>query len=807
MSKGSNKEAATGLLVFGLCATLAACDGESVAGDGGATGDAPGPDAAAADTARQDTRAGDLVAEDSSRPDVPAPDLPPLDLPLPDSATPDLPLPDSATPDLPLPDSTPPDLLLPDSTPPDLPLPDSATPDAAQPDLLGIADGTPPDAAQPDGPQPGAQYYVANNGSDTAPGTKAQPFATLGRARDEIRALKQGSGLPPGGVVVWIRGGAHYLTATLALTSQDSGKPGAPVVYQAYPNEQARLVGGEAISGFAAVTDAAVLARIDPPYRKQVLQLSLKARGITALGNLQPRGFCVGIKNSPLELFFDGEAMQLARWPNTGWATVAGTPAGKSGGQVSYSGDRPKRWTKAGDAWVHGFWYYNWADSYHRIKAIDSTKRVLTLDGPQHCYGYLAGQRYYALNLLEELDQPGEYYVDRSAGVLYFWPPKPLSGGGQVQVSMIATLVSLDGASHVTLAGLILEAARGTGVTIKGGVGNLVAGCTLRNMGGRAVSISGGSGHQVLSCDIHHTGEGGVSLNGGDRKTLQPGKHTARNNHIWSYNRWGWTYRAALQLSGVGQRLEHNKIHDGTHNAIQLSGNDHQIEFNEVHHVCTQTGDVGAFYMGRDWTMRGTVLRHNYFHHISSNLKGGARVIYFDDGASGQTVYGNIFYKVTDAIFIGGGRDNLVQNNLLVEASPSIRVDARGLTWAASNVQPGGSWKMHAKLKAVAHDKPPYSTAYPKLATITQNSPATPLGNQLLQNVLYNSPAVSLLSGMKAQWLTSKDNWTKGDPLLVNPAKGDFRFQAGSPVFKLGIKQIPADKIGLYKDGWRSSLP
>ena len=170
---------------------------------------------------------------------------------------------------------------------------------------------------------------------------------------------------------------------------------------------------------------------------------------------------------------------------------------------------------------------------------------------------------------------------------------------------------------------------------------------------------------------IYTTGDGGISLSGGDRKTLTPARLLAENNHIYNFSRWCRTYRPAIGVGGCGNIVRSNLLHHGPHSAIQLGGNDHLVEYNEIHSVCSDTGDVGAFYMGRDWTARGTVIRHNYWHHIQGPGRLGAMGIYLDDQASGISVIGNIFYRVTRAVFIGGGCDNVVENNIFVDCTPA----------------------------------------------------------------------------------------------------------------------------------------
>src|SRR5207245_799709 len=145
-----------------------------------------------------------------------------------------------------------------------------------------------------------------------------------------------------------------------------------------------------------------------------------------------------------------------------------------------------------------------------------------------------------------------------------------------------------------------------------------------------------------------------------DRLSLSRGDNFAESNRISDYARWVRTYRPAIAVDGVGNRVSHNLIHDAPHLAILLHGNDHLVEFNEVHDVCLETEDAGAFYMGRDYTERGNVIRFNYFHDIGRTVATpqGPRhtdtnAIYLDDGASGALVFGNICCRTGRGVKIG----------------------------------------------------------------------------------------------------------------------------------------------------------
>ena len=74
------------------------------------------------------------------------------------------------------------------------------------------------------------------------------------------------------------------------------------------------------------------------------------------------------------------------------------------------------------------------------------------------------------------------------------------------------------------------------------------------------------------------------------------------------------------------------------------------FELNNIHHIGMASDDCGAFYMGRNPSDRGTVIRHNYWHEIGSSMTHGSCAIYFDDGDGGQTVHGNVFFKASRAL-------------------------------------------------------------------------------------------------------------------------------------------------------------
>ena len=311
--------------------------------------------------------------------------------------------------------------------------------------------------------------------------------------------------------------------------------------------------------------------------------------------------------------------------------------------------------------------------------------------------------------------------------------------------------------------------------------------------------ISGGGTNGVVACEVYQTGEGGISLSGGDRARLTPGGHYAENNHIHNFGRVVRTYRPGVGVSGVGQRVVHNVIHDGPHNAILLGGNEHLIEFNEIYDVCYETGDVGAFYMGRDWTARGTQIRHNYFHDIHGPGLYGAMAVYLDDAASGTSVIGNIFYRSGRAAFIGGGRDNQIENNIFVECDPSVHVDARGLNWMRASVEENGV--LRQRLAAMPYQRPPWSERYPQLLTLLDDQPGAPKGNVVERNIRVGGKWLNV-DKAAAPWVSPTNNWVDREPGFVNAERLDFRLRKDAPARAIGFRDIPVDEIGLERRDW-----
>jgi len=771
----------------------------------------------------------------------------------------------------------------------------------------------------------GAEVEVSPSGSDTDTGAPGHPFKTLARAQQRVREII-GQGVPAGGIVVWVREGVYELTKTLSLGENDSGTAGNPVVWRARPGESARISGGRRVpaAAFVPVDDAdPVKARIDPVARDHVMRVDLTAQGISDFGALSKRGFCGAASSAPLELFIDGVAMTLARWPDadandvvsgaetaseidlygnaspdvTGHYVKVGTQDGVSSfarqgevdglayhlyrstwdyqgqthtawflttqasgypsdadpwwyryahelgpmkptagatGEVThldpaavnhgfasiaerisdtvwrYHGDRPSRWNTH-DAWFHGFWKHAWADCHVQASAIDTaTKTVTLVEVPG--YGIADGQPWYAYNLVEEITEPGEWWLDRATGKLYLWPPTGFAQSDVTVSMMTDPLIELQGASFVELRDLVLETGRSSLLRVSASADNLFEGLVLRNAGTDAVSIDG-ERNVLRSALVYGTGNGGVRVEGGDRPSLSAGGNVVENSHFHDLCRWEWTYRPAVSVHGAGNTARHNLIHHLPHSAILFGGNEHVIELNAIHDVCRFSSDAGAIYSGRDWGARGNVIRHNFIHDVATFFEGyGVHGVYLDDCLSGVRVEGNVLYRISGhAIQHGGGRDDIMVNNLAARCGDALSADSRGYEWQPDrgpNNIPGDSWNLLEKLQQVGYQQDPWASRYPECAAIPNDWNAIiapgarwlfPEGSVFARNAGFaNGAFIRATAGTLDVYASTADNLEDVDPHFVDEANLDLSLRPDSPVLEIpGWQDIPFDQIGL----------
>lgn len=386
-------------------------------------------------------------------------------------------------------------------------------------------------------------YYVAKNGNDSNPGTIDEPFATIDKARDAIRDLKQTSGLPDGGVTVYVREGVYERETSLEFTLEDSGEEDKRITYSAYPGEKVEITGGKYINGgdFKKVTDQKLLDRLYPEVRDKLVYVNLKDYGYTDHGTWTAMYDNDGEKTSdkvyePWELggetlmyavpgymvFYDDEVLDIARVPNriaSGenegmWdyfksGKRISTKTGDYGGTFVYTDDRIDKWETYEDVAVYGFWNTSWKFETSAIQSVDFSKQQITLRYPLGSFTD-EGRRYVYLNVFEELDTESEYFIDKNTLNLYMLKSDKMNKArigitkfGRDQ--MVDHLVYFNGASNITFRGFTVTLARTNGIYMKHTYNNLIDNCEVKNIGYCGVGI-GGMNHNTRGMSAYGLG-------------------------------------------------------------------------------------------------------------------------------------------------------------------------------------------------------------------------------------------------------------------------------------------------------------
>jgi len=660
-----------------------------------------------------------------------------------------------------------------------------------------------------------AEVFVATDGRDSNPGTREQPLATLTHARDVVRALKKQGVKGP--IAVTMLPGQYRLTETISLTSEDSGTDESPIIYRSSDPGEAIVYGGESLSGFRLVTDKDILDRLPSEARGKVWECGLKSLGIEDYGELQMRGF--GMPPSPptLELYVNGVPMTLARWPNEGFVGIeklvqAGSTKTNEPSVLQYLSNRHERWIHATDPWLFGYFHFLWADATIKVARIDTAAKTITTERP---YSYAGngmsaeqGIQYYAFNLLEEIDLPGEWYLERETGTLYLYPPTEVQSGNlsnaTVELGMLSTpMLTMNSTSNVTIQGLTFDLARFDGVVAENCQACSLIGCTVSRMAGNGVLVHGGNQNRLIGCDIHTIGRRATEVIGGDRATLSAGNQLVENCCIHDFGRLDRTYTPAIQLEGVGNRVAHNLMYNGPSSAMRIEGNDHVIEMNEVHSMVLESDDQGAMELFANPSYRGVVFRHNYFHQIGKAGNEvqvhGQAAIRFDDAISGMLVYGNVFRQSAagnfGAIQMNSGRDNIIDNNLFVDCKQGISGG-----WNANN----SVWVSIRKgqPRSGIYTTPLYLEHYPLIATMMDD----PGINHVWRNIFYDCGKITNRPGGLELFENYVYDKSVTDLVEVNNENLQLHI---NPEFlrRVGLQPIPIDQMGLYESAHRASRP
>ena len=672
-------------------------------------------------------------------------------------------------------------------------------------------------------------YYVALNGNDSGDGSIDAPFATIAKARDTVRNIIKAGAYPAEGITVYLRGGDYVLSETLEFTDADSSTPEAPVVYASYPGEIARITGSIEIkySDFKPADEEITSKLLSADAKKKVLQLDLNKAGAGDLGQLSRRGFLISANVAPqAELYIDGRRMQLSRWPNASW--VGTTEIVRSGARsqngvlegavykIDY--DRPQKWkTNINEIYTSGVLGPNYFYGYFPIEKIEAGQITLK-EGSVTQYYSKHFIKYE--NILEETDEAGEYYIDRTTGMLYLYPPENFGSDTDIRLSELDShIIRLENTKNIVFENLVIADGRAGGIRAAGAENLAVKNCEVSGTGTDGIYISG-TNNSVKNCYIHDIGSVGISMSGGDYANLISSGNVIENNHIEKAAQLERSYCGGITLGyrSVGIHVANNKIHDMPHAAVIVYGPEHVIEYNEIYDAVKEFHDMDAVYLNVNqypWE-RGVQFRYNYVHDLGKQVFTEKQMnvagIRTDNQGNGLNVIGNVFYNIgTETAnqircVCAEGIENVIQNNIFIDVSETYD--------GPDTFKPDAAWDLTDSSVAPIYEQwkifsPKYSEKYPEVAEFfNHHYSAYAGGNKFLNNLIVNiSMPLSMTNGgpnsqgfrASEQLVEASGNFiTKTDPGFVSYGEGDFNLQGTSEVFTKipGFEKLDFSKMG-----------
>lgn len=422
--------------------------------------------------------------------------------------------------------------------------------------------------------------------------------------------------------------------------------------------------------------------------------------------------WCVGAEN----LSYDYDLASTGEADDADCLCGSGAPYNANcfrDGSFTYSSDYDSvisTWTS--DAindgiWLHGTWKWDWSDEAYKVISINTSTRTIVVRSRNSQYGIMninicdqstgeflgwdkqwqansSPRRWFALNILEELDTPGEYYIDRTNKKLYFWPTEAINSNSDIRFThraiagmgakndntfevgyqtngqpsrtcpncfpykgfedinvgwsqtgaagqsrhiyntrnALKSLFKFYQVKNIIIEGLTFRDSAGGGIELNLCTDMVVKNCTVFNIKKDGIAALGGKNITIDSCTLYDIGRHAIINTGGNRQTLEHANKVVTKCSIKRWNRNKLIYSSAIIMSGCGNTASYNLIAEGSQ-GILCGGNYHKINHNHFHRVQQDSEDAGVIYCGRNLSWFGIVIENNLFTECKTSLPGG----------------------------------------------------------------------------------------------------------------------------------------------------------------------------------------
>lgn len=709
----------------------------------------------------------------------------------------------------------------------------------------------------------GQKIFVSAVGDDSGDGSEEEPLRTLEKAIDVANEMREDSDKL---IEILLREGTYSVTNTIKIINSQKDDPLLKI--SAYQDEKVTINAGVDIplSAMSIADSDFTNAIIDKPNAGSVLQYNLKDAQIEDLGEISLRGHLISDeKEAQAELSLNGEVQKLAGWPNGeytglikptdsneyGKRTKSGIANGCSF-QVNY--DRPSQWSKPEQAWLSGTIGPNYEFDYYPVSRFDSEeKRVYLSRGALEKY---YTEPYYRFeNVPEELDEPGEYYIDRQRGMLYFYPPEDAPKDSVLTITMSTPTLGVSGkasnsmfrienSKNIVFENLIFKGGRGSAITGKNNSNIQFINCEINSFGENGIRFDASTDIKISDCKIHDVGQDGILfVSCGNYRTLSPSNIVVSNNDIYNFARLERSYKTGIDFGYrcVGATAANNHIHNGPHAGMIFYGVNNDIYGNEFDNLVTEFSDMDALYCNNSnypWE-RGNKIHNNYFHDIGKSSMNGrhqinVRAIRTDNRGCGLNIYENLFYNIGDggngngnngigAITAEGTR-NRIFNNLFVDCNEAyfntlqykeIETADDGTLYPDTIINSSGvevantinGAKVADLKKQMEKYLPVYGKQFPELYNYFYEHPNMSKTNEFKNNMIINiSIPLSNFNGTQneegfrgSQMLTaaSGNYVSTSDPGFVSYDNGNLELSSSATSLVEGLPKFEMSSFGI----------
>ncbi|MEO6229933.1 MAG: PDZ domain-containing protein [Ferruginibacter sp.] len=645
--------------------------------------------------------------------------------------------------------------------------------------------------------------YVSPKGNDANKGTQIKPFKSISKAVAEAQKIK-------GNIVINLLEGVYYLNTPVVFTSTNSKQKNRSLTLKNYNNKKVTISG------------SVPLQLHWKKFKEGIWQAQIK----------QDLDFDA--------LFVNGQLQPMARYPN--YNVTAHYYNGTADDVLSK--ERMAKWKNPAGGYLHALHASLWGDLHYIIKSKNDKGEVELEGGWQNNRRMGMHEKYrFVENIFEELDTVNEWYYDKKAKTLFYYPPEGLDlTSATIETPQLAHLFEFKGSekdpvTNISVDGLTLTQTlrtfmqnkepllrsdwtiyRGGAVLFDGAVDCFLKNCTLTNLGGNAVFFNNFNRDcEVSGCLISNIGASAVCFVGdpnavrspsfeynefvplaqidrtpGPKTNNYPANCLVFGNLIFNSGQIE-KQSAGVQLS-MCQRItvSHNSIYDVPRAGINVNEGTwggHVIEFNDVFNTVKESGDHGSFNSwGRDryWHPDKKVLDSIVENNFDLTMLDVVKPI---------TIRNNRFRcdHGWDIDLDDGSSNYLIYNNLCLNGGIKLREGVNRVV--ENNIMVNNSFHPHVWFKnsgdVFRHNI--VSTGYMPI-----HIPVW--GKETDYNIFPDS------ASLKAAWANGTDKHSIcGQQPFVNPAVGDYRLKAGAAAFAVGFKNFPMDSFGVLSP-WLKKL-